>query len=266
MELEKLFLVSDLHINGINWSNVLSVLIKEEHKGSGLVIAGDIALASKLPFYSEFFNKLVANFKHVFIVLGNHDYWSSSLEKGKESYLWFFERYDNVTVLNCKTPPIEVNGKFFLIGDTLWTNFGNESISSIAMWPRTMNDCVYIHAFQNEYKVLSVSEVLQEHKFHLSEILKNIDSNPEKDFIVVTHHAPSEKSVANSYKGSYTNDYYYSDLEQVIMERPNIKKWCHGHMHNRERYFVGGTEILCNAFGYTNELSSKDFFFFDLLS
>ena len=264
MELEKLLLVSDIHINGINWSNVLSVLVSKEEKESGLILAGDIALASKLPYYGEFFNKLASNFKHVFIVLGNHDYWDSSLEKAKESYFWFFERHENVTVLNCSTP-VEVNGKI-LIGDTLWTNFGNESVSSIAMWPRTMNDCVYIHSFGNEYKPLSASEVLQDHKFQLSEILKNVDSNPDKEFIVVTHHAPSEKSVANSYKGSYTNDYYYSDLEQTIIDRPNIKKWCHGHMHNRERYFIGQTEILCNAFGYTNELSSKDFYFFDLLS
>ena len=44
------------------------------------------------------------------------------------------------------------------------------------------------------------------------------------------------------------------------MDRPQIKLWTHGHMHNVSDYLVDETRVVCNPRGYIKyEQRAKDF-------
>jgi hypothetical protein len=40
------------------------------------------------------------------------------------------------------------------------------------------------------------------------------------------------------------NGAFASDLSEFIMDRPQIKMWTHGHMHNVSDYMVGDTRVF----------------------
>lgn len=80
-------------------------------------------------------------------------------------------------------------------------------------------------------------------------------------YIVVGHHAPSRESVAEQYKhDTLMNGAFRSELDEFIMDRPQIKFWFHGHMHNNSNYWIGETRIICNPRGYTGHESIADWF------
>lgn len=74
-----------------------------------------------------------------------------------------------------------------------------------------------------------------------------------KPIIVVTHHAPSPYSISEEYAGSMLNPAFASNLNKYIVEHPQIRLWCHGHVHNSCDYILGETRVVCCPFGYNNE-------------
>ena len=46
------------------------------------------------------------------------------------------------------------------------------------------------------------------------------------------------------------NGGYSSNLEEFILDRPQIISWHHGHTHDPFNYMIGSTRILCNPRGY----------------
>ncbi|MGO9005615.1 MAG: metallophosphoesterase [Beijerinckiaceae bacterium] len=67
--------------------------------------------------------------------------------------------------------------------------------------------------------------------------------------IVVTHHAPSSRSISDKFQNDPLNPAFASDLEDLIRSyRPSL--WIHGHMHESSDYVVGGTRVVCNPRGY----------------
>ena len=74
-----------------------------------------------------------------------------------------------------------------------------------------------------------------------------------RPIIVVTHHAPSMYSVAEQYKNDLLSAAFASNLNQFIIEHPQIRLWAHGHCHAPCDYILGETRIICEPFGYYNE-------------
>jgi hypothetical protein len=46
------------------------------------------------------------------------------------------------------------------------------------------------------------------------------------------------------------NGAYSSDLDQFILDRPQIKLWTHGHTHHEFDYMIGSCRVMCNPRGY----------------
>ena len=75
--------------------------------------------------------------------------------------------------------------------------------------------------------------------------------------VVITHHAPSPRSIAPQFAGSALNSAYASHLEPLIEEtEPTL--WVHGHMHTSVDYRIGGTRVVCNPKGYGAENRAFD--------
>ena len=70
--------------------------------------------------------------------------------------------------------------------------------------------------------------------------------------IVVTHHAPSPRSL--SIPDDRLNHCYASDLgTEIAAWRPAL--WVHGHVHSISDYRIGSTRIMANPLGRIDESS-----------
>ena len=70
--------------------------------------------------------------------------------------------------------------------------------------------------------------------------------------IVVTHHAPSPRSIPPHHAGNPLNAAFVSNLDGLI-ERARVPLWIHGHTHHNVDYVVGSTRVLSNQRGYPDE-------------
>jgi hypothetical protein len=111
------------------------------------------------------------------------------------------------------------------------------------------------------YRKLIPHDTMEAH-MNTKEFFRNeIEKHPGKDTVVVTHHAPSYKSVHPHYAhDTHMNGGYASDLSEFILDRPQIKFWTHGHMHDPSDYMIGECRVICNPRGYVGyEQRTKEF-------
>ncbi len=81
-----------------------------------------------------------------------------------------------------------------------------------------------------------------------------------KDFkkIVVTHHAPSVKSVHERYLGNMLNPCFANELNELV-SCSNF--WIHGHVHDSFDYHIENCRVIANPRGYSKngEVENKSF-------
>lgn len=71
--------------------------------------------------------------------------------------------------------------------------------------------------------------------------------------VVVTHHAPHERSLRSGGWQTPLDAAYASDLSAVLEGPTAPALWIHGHIHEPRDYVVGGTRIVANPRGYVTE-------------
>src|ERR1035441_7170918 len=100
--------------------------------GDILILAGDILLFSEMNNYSEFFDYLSKNFKAVYWIPGNHEYYHSDMMYRIGSFRE--EIRDNIFLLN---DSIETIGNVRFVFSTLWRFISKEAEYKIQ---RELND------------------------------------------------------------------------------------------------------------------------------
>ena len=159
-------------------------------------------------------------------------------------------------MLNNET--VVINGVRFL-GSTLWTDF------------RFYGESEAWHSRQRAKRYITDFEIIKyrgatftpEDSVVLHEASKAwLDGELETSFdgptVVVTHHLPSELSVAKQYAGDPFNPAFASRLEHLI-EKHSAELWIHGHTHVPCDYELFGTRVICNPRGYPSEPSGRGF-------
>lgn len=171
-------------------------------------------------------------------VAGNHDYYGWDFQERLAS----LSAVPGLHFLNDRLVEIE---DVRIAGSTLWTDYGRDPIAA-EMARRGMNDHRYIKWTKNPYQ-----RFLPSHATRLHEASKAFLSSVKAD-VIVTHHAPSGRSVAPQYEGSVLNRAYYSDLDDIV-EASGAAYWIHGHTHTPFDYTIGETRVICNPKGYPHE-------------
>lgn len=175
----------------------------------------------------EYFKEGIPNYLEV---IGNHDLYGSELK----TYRW-----------------ISVIEGVKICGVTLWTDFNKNNPLAKLKFQQNLADQRLIK--KSDYDVPLVDCLYTIHKMDLEYIER------EKPDFVVTHHAPSFRSVhPRFYHSGDLNYCFYSDLDNFILDHPNIKYWIHGHVHDPFDYTIGGCRVVCNPLGYPNETYQKD--------
>lgn len=70
--------------------------------------------------------------------------------------------------------------------------------------------------------------------------------------VVITHHAPSRRSIHPRYDGALLNASFVSNAEHLFDAGP-VDLWVHGHTHDSFDYTLGETRVICNPRGYTRD-------------
>lgn len=143
------------------------------------------------------------------------------------------------------------------LGTTLWTDFslyGKDTITDTALRIRhTMPDFKIRRA---DGLGLSVKEVRAEHQTAVAFLQQHL-ATPHPNTVVLSHFAPSPRSIAPKYKTSPLNAWFANNLPDKLIAQADL--WVHGHTHTSFDYPVehdGKTcRVVCNPSGFTQEFS-----------
>lgn len=241
----KINVLSDLHLE-------FEAMNHEAPKGTDLVIlAGDIGVHDMGIVWA----KWIADDIPIVYIAGNHEFYKGavlqSLYKRLKTYS---DGVPNLFFL--QNDELKFND-YRVLGCTLWTDFlFDKTITqeqSMNQAPFSMYDYRTIMELDlknvGEYKMLQTETVLAEHlkskKFLEEKLAEPFDGKT----IVVTHHGVSEQSIADKWKYGKGNEYFVSDLSDLILQyQPEL--WVHGHTHSCLNYQLGNTQVVVNPRGY----------------
>ena len=135
---------------------------------------------------------------------------------------------------------------------TLWTDFwlyGTPEVS-MAIAQQRLEDFNVIR-IERGYKLrkLQPSDTARLHRASVAFLRKELDQPFDGVTVVVTHHAPSPRSIAAKFHNDPLNPAFVSNLDALICNyEPAL--WIHGHMHDSFDYMIGRTRVICNPRGY----------------
>jgi predicted phosphodiesterase len=190
----------------------------------------------------------------VLYVAGNHEFYRESTPRlqrklAQAGDAWGIHYLENRAVV--------VDGVRFL-GCTLWTDFElfGERQVAMAAAQAVMNDFRLIRV-DPEYRRFRPADARVSHLISLDWLVRTLETPFDGPTVVVTHHAPSLRSVNPPFREHPATPAYASDLEWLLDGR--VAMWIHGHTHVCLDYEVGGTRVVSNQRGYAEEDPVDDF-------
>jgi len=262
----KLHVFSDLHCERSPWVPPPDVC--DGRLADIALLAGDIHTQRRAPAWAAKYLKGLP----VVMIGGNHESYNGSLyadiaETRKICRMLSSDRSNPLVYLErevFESPGLRV------LGATLWTDFaldtGAGTSVDTAMWhaSRNMNDFRIISIpsddplhFRNS-RAFRPEDALRIHIMTVKWLTAELEKPFDGKTVVMTHHAPSEKSISEQYRGDVLNPIYASNMEPLIEKyRPAL--WVHGHMHMSFDYRVGDTRVVCNPRGYAGYEVNPDF-------
>jgi predicted phosphodiesterase len=234
----KLNVLSDLHLS-------LATLPIPTNNADAVILAGDIARPSEAIAWASRFEK------PVFLVPGNHEFYGGTIA-GRIEELKELSAGTNIRVLDSDEVVFE---GVRLLGTTLWTDFdlfgdGEMRADAVREALRSMRDFSRIRIGGGPCAALFTPDdsvrLFHAHSMWLEKKLAEKHAGPT---VVITHHAPSPRSIHPRFSGSMLNLCFVSDAEHLI-DGTRACLWIHGHTHDSFDYVLNGTRVLCNPRGY----------------
>lgn len=232
--------VSDLHLEF--YDRLPANLLKPE--ADILCIAGDVGFPYSA-IYEEFLIRLNEQFKKIFLITGNHEYYNSrgnrhhTMEEidNRIRQIITTLKLTNITYLDNEYEDYE---GYRFVGSTLWSKCEKPVVDY----------CV------NDFRVIKEMTVDLYNELHnvSREFLKSsIITESPLPVIVITHHLPSFQLIADEYKDCKgLNKYFASNSDDLFV--PTIKVWIYGHTHiGSDRVSKIGIRFACNPIGYPGE-------------
>ncbi len=238
----KIHILNDLHIEFEDFKPPAT-------RADVVVLAGDIGVGlGGLHWAQKQFPD-----RPVIYVPGNHEYYRNNtglIDELKAGAL------QNVHVLN--DDQVVIDGVRFL-GSTLWTDFAllgpQMQVSAMLAARQYMTDFAVIRHGNRGFTPRDAQRLHTDSRAWLSSRLAQPFSGKT---VVVTHHAPSSRSISRRYVGDPLSPAFASDLEGLMGERRAVL-WVHGHVHDSFDYAVDGTRVVCNPRGYAPSALNQDF-------
>jgi Icc-related predicted phosphoesterase len=251
-------IVSDLHLEfgDINLPNT--------EKADILILAGDItvirsALSEEYKKAKSklfcFLNRISCEYETILYVPGNHEFYSSQLGSAVQIFREWLSPYTSIHLLDNEAFS---TGSVVWVGGTLWVDSRKIDPLEHVILQRNINDFKVIYA--DNGNPITAHDVLKSHVDFLSLIdQEGKRLNEKQEMVVISHHAPSFRSIHARFKGSQLNVGFANHLDDFIHGRKWIRCWLHGHIHDSADYHVGNCRVICNPRGYFPQNLNPDF-------
>ncbi len=234
----KLHLLSDLHLEFRPYDEPAPAV-------DVVVLAGDVGVGTRGLEWAR---------RHwpdtpVVYVAGNHEYYGEVLPRLTEKLRWQGREHG---VHFLEDEAVEIGGVRFL-GCTLWSDFrvtGDIAVARAAAG-EVMADYRKIRVGP-EHRRLRPDDTAALHARSRRWLEEEIAAGHTQGAVIVTHHAPSLRSIPPEYRADPVSGAFASDLEAVV-ERSGATLWLHGHTHHCVDYRLGRTRVLANQRGYPDE-------------
>lgn len=238
-------IMSDLHLEISQFYSQFDIPVRAER----LILAGDIGRLCDYDNFREFLALQCRRFGSVYLVLGNHEFFSASHASTMAACdrLRAEPRLQNLCILHRQR--VDIDSEVTLLGCTLWSHIPPAATKSIS---RRVSD----------FKQISDWTVERHNEEHVSdlgwlkhEIQSIAEHSPHRRICVVTHHAPSHhKTSRPDQERNEVSPAFCSDiLEEQVQEWPgfgNVTHWIFGHTHWSTEFRMRETMVIANQRGY----------------
>jgi predicted phosphodiesterase len=237
----RLLILSDLHLEV--WRERAPLFDILASMPDMVILAGDIHTGARAPAWAaETFPALP-----VVYVAGNHEFYGAAIEAG-EAIRDECEGFPNMHYLDCDE---YVQGGVRFLGSTLWTDFGlfNPARTRSAMLDARarMADYQRIRVASTGYRKLHPQDTARLHASQRGWLEKKLAEPFDGQTVVVTHMAPSMRSVAAKYASDPVSPAFASRLDHLV-EQADL--WVHGHTHTSFDYRISRCRVVANPLGY----------------
>jgi Icc-related predicted phosphoesterase len=261
----KIQLVSDLHLefSDINIQNtddcdllILGgdIMIAEdlhnnpEANFTNLEIKALVHAQARAQRFRDFLKRCSFQFPHVIYIAGNHEFYHGRFYASIDHLRDECAKFPNVYFLEQDT---KVINDITFIGATLWTDCNRGNPLTQYHLSSSMNDYRVIRNDHLGFTKLRPAHTMERHLRTKEYIRSVVAERHDEKFVVVGHHSPSHQSVHPDYAhDTVMNGGYHSNMDEFILDHPQIKLWTHGHTHKVFDYMIGSTRVVCNPRGY----------------
>ncbi|MDR9759431.1 metallophosphoesterase [Rhizobium redzepovicii] len=221
-----------------------------------LVCAGDLLTRGIAPSIEWLATNISSSVPVVFVA-GNHEYYGASVQESIRDARSLRGRYPHIHFLENEAVDI---GDVRFVGGTLWTDFrinGGDPELAMATAQTSMNDYRRIKLSKIPYRKFKPIHAYRKHQETRNFLASELRDGEGRKTVIVTHHAPSLRSIDPEFRNDPLSACYASDLENLIVEtRPAL--WVHGHVHHRNDYMIGESRVIANPRGYPGEGTAFD--------
>jgi Icc-related predicted phosphoesterase len=185
----------------------------------------------------------------VIYILGNHEFYGHAIPK-LALEIKDMARGTNVHLL--ENDCLEI-GNIVFLGATLWTDFGlsGDPVLAEIFAQRGMTDFQRIRLAPG-YRRFHPCDARRLHTESFAWLAQQAQAARGKKLVLITHHAPSPRSIPPRFQNHPLNPAFASNLEPFVAAC-GAALWIHGHIHEHSDYPVGGCRVLANPRGYPNE-------------
>jgi predicted phosphodiesterase len=233
----KIHVLSDLHTE-------FAPFDAPETDAELVVLAGDTATGTRgMEQAAEWFRG-----RPVLYVAGNHEYYRESTPRLNRKLA---QAAQDFGIHFLENGQVVLGGVRFL-GCTLWTDFElfGERHHSMAAAQAMMNDFRLIRV-DPAYRRFQPADARVSHLVSVDWLRTQLETPFDGPTVVVTHHAPSLRSVNPRFHSHPATPAYASDLEWMLDGTAAL--WIHGHTHQCVDYEIGGTRVFSNQRGYPED-------------
>ena len=238
----KLHILNDLHIEFEDFEPPAT-------DADVVVLAGDIGVGMKgLRWAEDRFPD-----KPVIYVPGNHEFYHHDIALIEELKA---QAPDHIHVLNDDQIIID---RVRFLGSILWTDFSlfgeAERFFALQTARQRMTDFSII---QNHGRRFTPEDAIRLHTASRNWLVSVLAEPFDGKTVVVTHHAPSSRSVPARYARDLLAPAFANNLE-TLMDGDGLSLWIHGHIHDAFDYEIYGTRVVCNPRGYAPNALTPEF-------
>lgn len=247
----KLWIFSDLHLE-FGWLDFEF----RTPEADVCIVAGDVYNGGPSRSIRLLAEHIPSDMPIVFVA-GNHDYYKGFLFDGIVDADFEFGDHKNIHFLENRYLDL---GEIVIAGATLWTDFALMGPPEIAMHhsAEIMTDYSAINFSKRPFSSLRPIHTLRRHMDSRDFLSEFLGKYRRRKTVVLTHHAPSARSIAPKFLADISSSAFASDLEPMIVDRgPDL--WIHGHVHHFLDYRIAGTRVLCNPRGYIGDPNFESF-------